>query len=337
MSETTIGWRIKTLRKRRGLTQDQLAEQAGVTSQAVSKWENDISCPDISVLPQLAAIFGVTTDVLLGTAPFPEEEPQDDAAEAAPRRDGERKRENASWSIRFDGTIASAMFVILLGVGLLLREILKIDVGFWRLVLADGLLCLGLSGCRKAGGSAFSIGMMLLGLYLALYDFHVVHFNLGGLWFPILLVFWGVTMLVDHLFSGRKWKKRNWDGHTDKRRTQSFTSEAGRFCYRISFGEDKVRVSEATLRGGDINVSFGEAVIDLTGCESLAPDAVIHMDVSFGEAKLLVPRRFRVQKDGTAWFGQTGVHGASETDEQAPLLIVKTSVRFGEAAIQYVD
>ena len=47
------------------LTQDQLAEQMGVSSQAVSKWENDLSCPDISLLPSLSDLFGISIDELL--------------------------------------------------------------------------------------------------------------------------------------------------------------------------------------------------------------------------------------------------------------------------------
>lgn len=61
----TIGNRIAKFRKERKLTQEELANQMGVSSQAVSKWENDASCPDISTLPKLAAILGVTTDELL--------------------------------------------------------------------------------------------------------------------------------------------------------------------------------------------------------------------------------------------------------------------------------
>ncbi len=64
--EQTLGKRIMANRKRLGLTQDQLAERLGVTAQAVSKWENDQSCPDIGTLPKLAALFGVSTDELLG-------------------------------------------------------------------------------------------------------------------------------------------------------------------------------------------------------------------------------------------------------------------------------
>ena len=50
----TIGTRIGRLRRRNGLTQEDLAVKLGVTPQAVSKWENDISCPDIMILPSLA-------------------------------------------------------------------------------------------------------------------------------------------------------------------------------------------------------------------------------------------------------------------------------------------
>ncbi|MCL2361108.1 MAG: helix-turn-helix domain-containing protein [Defluviitaleaceae bacterium] len=62
---SSLGRRINEYRRQRNITQEQLAETMGVTSQAVSKWENDISCPDISVLPQLADYFGVSLDLLL--------------------------------------------------------------------------------------------------------------------------------------------------------------------------------------------------------------------------------------------------------------------------------
>ena len=61
----TIGSRISKFRKAKGMTQEELANHLGVSSQAVSKWENDASCPDISLLPQLSKVLGVTTDELL--------------------------------------------------------------------------------------------------------------------------------------------------------------------------------------------------------------------------------------------------------------------------------
>ena len=62
--ELQIGNRIRELRKASGMTQEQLAEQIGISLQAVSKWENNIALPDISLVPALARIFGVTTDEL---------------------------------------------------------------------------------------------------------------------------------------------------------------------------------------------------------------------------------------------------------------------------------
>lgn len=59
-----MGEVIRRLRKERDLTQEELAEQIGVTSQAVSKWENNTGLPDISQVVPLANFFGVSTDTL---------------------------------------------------------------------------------------------------------------------------------------------------------------------------------------------------------------------------------------------------------------------------------
>lgn len=63
--EQTLGMRIAFLRKRKGMTQEELAQKMEVSSQAVSKWENDVSCPDIQSLPKLAQILNITVDELL--------------------------------------------------------------------------------------------------------------------------------------------------------------------------------------------------------------------------------------------------------------------------------
>ena len=70
--DMTIGKRITLLRKEKGLTQVELATHMGVSPQAVSKWENDQTCPDISALPKLARLLGVSVDELLeGKAELP--------------------------------------------------------------------------------------------------------------------------------------------------------------------------------------------------------------------------------------------------------------------------
>ena len=61
-----IGRNIYTLRKEKQITQAQLAEKLGVSDQAVSKWENDLCAPDVSMFPILAEFFGVSIDRLFG-------------------------------------------------------------------------------------------------------------------------------------------------------------------------------------------------------------------------------------------------------------------------------
>lgn len=65
----TFGETIRTLRRRADYTQENLAELLGISPQAVSRWECETAMPDISLLPRLANLFGVSTDLLLGVDP----------------------------------------------------------------------------------------------------------------------------------------------------------------------------------------------------------------------------------------------------------------------------
>ncbi len=63
--ENTLGKRIASLRKEKNLKQEDLAQMLNISPQAISKWENDITCPDISILPELSKILNVSIDELL--------------------------------------------------------------------------------------------------------------------------------------------------------------------------------------------------------------------------------------------------------------------------------
>ena len=76
--EKNLGIRIAELRKAKGLTQEELAKQLGISSQAVSKWETDTSCPDIMILPALAKILGVIIEALLTGEPETRYVPEED-------------------------------------------------------------------------------------------------------------------------------------------------------------------------------------------------------------------------------------------------------------------
>ena len=79
MDQIKIGTFLKTLRKEKNLTQDQLAEQLGVSSRTVSRWETGMNMPDISLLLEIAELYGVTIPELI---------------------DGERKSENMNEEVK---------------------------------------------------------------------------------------------------------------------------------------------------------------------------------------------------------------------------------------------
>ena len=66
MKKESFGQRLSRLRKEKGLTQEDIANRITISPQAVSKWENDVSSPDIDYLNSLADILDVSVDELLG-------------------------------------------------------------------------------------------------------------------------------------------------------------------------------------------------------------------------------------------------------------------------------
>lgn len=65
MSSKSLGEMISSLRKEKNMTQNDLAEKMNVTDKAVSKWERNLSCPDVNSIPKLAEILGVSVNELL--------------------------------------------------------------------------------------------------------------------------------------------------------------------------------------------------------------------------------------------------------------------------------
>lgn len=64
--DAVLGLKIAYYRKLNGLTQEELGEKVGVSTHAVSKWEQQLSCPDMMLLPKLANLFRITIDELFG-------------------------------------------------------------------------------------------------------------------------------------------------------------------------------------------------------------------------------------------------------------------------------
>lgn len=336
--EQTIGKRIAQNRKRLGLTQDALAEKLGVTAQAVSKWENDQSCPDITTLPKLAEIFGITTDALLGVQePAYEAEVVTTAAES---EEEPKSNWEFSWDAGRHGTLTMAVLVLLVGGLSLANALLSWNVGFWSILWPSALLVFGFSSLLRKF-SFFGFGCGLFGGYFLLENLGLLHLDLGSeLIWPVIVVLFGISLLVDAL---RKPKKARFHitrngikyGDGKKETKNSFSTEGQSFECSLSFGEDTYLVELPVLEEGDISCSFGEMTVDLSSCNAVAPDCSIDATCSFGELTLLVPKRFRVQQDASTAFAGIHIYGQHDDNPQGVILL-DASVSFGEIQIRYI-
>ena len=121
----TLGTMIAELRKQHGMTQLELAEKMGVTDKAVSKWERDLSCPDINSIPNLAEILGVSVEELMQVKKEAEA-PVSKAAEIM--------------------EIAPKAVAMAMGVAVTVLTILNaLDVKSGMVMLGIGLACVGIS------------------------------------------------------------------------------------------------------------------------------------------------------------------------------------------------
>lgn len=133
-----LGNSISEKRKSKGLTQEELAAKLGVSPQAVSKWENNISCPDISLLPEISKIFGVSVDELLGVEPAAEK------AEAVKEEKTYNESEPAYEEPVFSGKKATVLLITTERNGKISN--IKIPLGIVRFGLNLGSVFGGLTG-----------------------------------------------------------------------------------------------------------------------------------------------------------------------------------------------
>ena len=335
--EQTLGKRIASNRKRMKLTQDQLAEQLGVTAQAVSKWENDQSCPDITMLPRLAEIFGISIDELLGR----EVPPPIYQGEVVDEKEPEGIHvQKGDWVFHYDSgkkdAVAFAILVLLVGALTLASKVLDWDVSFWNILWPSALLIFGLNGLFPKF-SVFSLGVALFGSYFLVNNLGIWSLNIAGeLIFPIVILLFGLGLLIDAL---RKPKKPRFSfSHSNDKSDKAhstFCEEDECFDCSVSFCENTHVVSLPRLSSGEASVSFGELTLDLTQCEEIADECELDLSCSFGTLALMVPKSCRVVPDSSTSFGSLNFSGHPDPDARA-VIRLDGSVSFGSIEIQYV-
>lgn len=349
--EETLGKRIIANRKRVGLTQEKMAEQLGVTAQAVSKWENDQSCPDITMLPRLAEIFGITTDALLGIRQEEIVHPAELVTEADTEPEGIHFNVNndtaGKWEFKWDGGrksgVGFALWVLLVGGLLLASNYLHWGADLWSIAWPSGLMLFGLFGLLPRF-SFFRLGCALFGGYFLLNNLSPGLFALDKNYLlPVFLLLFGLSLLADALRKNKRpsfkvfrngqqvYTKEGANVHTKNR----FTMNGEVFDCSVSFGEDRKLIDLPRLSGGSAEVSFGELTLDLTGCEEFAEDCRVNADCSFGQLNICVPRHCRVDPVTSTAFGSVDISGAPDADAGSVIRIA-CNASFGEIQIRYV-
>jgi len=336
--EQTLGNRIMENRKRLKLTQDQLAEKLGVTAQAVSKWENDQSCPDITMLPKLAEIFDTTTDALLGRTQS--QVIHEGKVVETDSDSGLKDRWEFHWDNGRRSALGFAVMVICIGALYLLSQILKWELSLWDILWPTAIFVFGIWGLFERF-SFFRIGCVLFGGYTLADNILQFDFDVDGtvVWAALILVF-GFSLLADAL---KKPKNPKFVIHKPgininipaKKGSEGYHFENDTFTYSSSFGEYRQLVTMDELRQGDVNVSFGEFTIDLSEVNDLAEDCSIHATCSFGELRFLVPKRFRVVPNHTTAFANLEVTGAPDEYPDGRITL-SGGVSFGEISIVYI-
>ncbi len=126
MTKNTIGQFISALRRASGMTQQDLADRLNVSNKAVSRWERDECAPDLSLIPAIAEIFGVTCDELLKGERIQKDESSPEKREPKVEKQVKALLNKNLYSFRLMSVIAS----VLASAGFLLM--LAISYGFYR-------------------------------------------------------------------------------------------------------------------------------------------------------------------------------------------------------------
>ena len=333
--ELSLGKRISYHRKRLKMTQDQLADKLGITAQAVSKWENDQCCPDISILPQLADIFGITTDELLGRT----SDSTVHIAEVVDKQEDDGIHiQKGNWEFTWEcgrrDALAFPIGVLIIGILYLISHFLNWGLSLWEICWPTTILLFGIWGLLKHF-AFFPLGCILFGGYALANKIFVFQFDLTGklLW-AILIIAFGISLLADALKKPKK-PKLKVSMPPDKKIGDKYISEENHFTFSGGFGEHTQIVEIESLQGGTIAVSFGDYCIDLTSVQSVTNDCEIEANCNFGELEIIVPKRFRCVTEHAASFGNLDVTGAPSSTPEGQIKLTG-SVNFGEIEIRYV-
>ena len=103
----------------------------------------------------------------------------------------------------------------------------------------------------------------------------------------------------------------------------------------LSFGEAERLITMPRLSHGEIECSFGNLTVDLSGCEEIANRCHLEADCSFGELTIKVPAKYRVEPDSNTSFGDVSISGHPDAEPDATILL-DANASFGSITVMYI-
>ena len=227
--------------------------------------------------------------------------------------------------------IGTAVWFLTVGVLYLLSTLLNWDCSLWDIIWPSFLLVYGVFGLIGKI-SLFWLACAAVGTFFLTTNIFPlpVEPDKGILWAVIIIVC-GVMLLLDALRKKRRFRVIN----SDRVPAHEYKVNDGYLCCSNSFGEQDELVTAELLEKGKISNSFGEYTVDLSGVAAVAENCIIDASCSFGELKVLVPKRFSISSTSSTAFADFSVKG--EPDEHPDGYIqLKASVNFGEIVLKYI-
>lgn len=343
----TMGKRIAAQRKKKGITQEQLSQRLGVTPQAVSKWENDLSCPDISILPSLAKELDVSVDYLLGRKNQEEQKETKEYIVITKETEGDEgmdeNEKKGKVYLRFNlhdkwGAIFAALLLVGAGVLFLLQEFgvvtLAQDISIWGIVWPLLVLIAGISSMTSEFNPC-TLAITFFGLYKFLYNLGLLPKEWLLTWsmaWPIIIIIVGLTILQSTLLPKKKRKHGNKSSDGKKQLVTRCGYKDGLLDVECDFG-DMHPAPTGPFIGGNVEVNFGNCVLDLTQCESFAENSTLHGEVNFGELAVIVPSCVKVLMDSESAFGSCTAPASDENTTCT--MTIKGECNFGNLQVKY--
>jgi predicted membrane protein len=212
--------------------------------------------------------------------------------------------------------------LILLGIGFLLDTlgVLPFEFSFFHIVGRLWPLILIYLGVKILYGGSFFGGSVLLILGVVLQIDAFAAFDAWSVFWPLFVILLGASFFLDQ----KKIRSDNRSiNEAPEVSSQDYINES------VTFAALNKKIISNNFHGGKVNVTFGGAEIDLSGCELASGGAQLNLNCDFGGIKIIVPKNIRVESNGKATLAGWDNKFSGKSSKDAPKLEITGSATFG--------